>query len=47
MGTTRSTCMHAASEMGPIGACGASATSYVSASAAIRCSSLIPPQCDT
>ena len=46
-GTAAATCKHAASAMGPSGQWGASPTSYVSASAAMRNSSDMPPQCDT
>lgn len=40
------TCVHAASAIGPRGQCGASATSYASAIAAIFRISEMPPQCD-
>ena len=43
---TKSTCRQAASATGPSGQCGASATSYASAIAAILWHSVMPPACE-
>ena len=45
-GVAKSSCRHAASAIGPSGQCGAMATPYASAIAAIRRHSEMPPACE-